>query len=218
MTKTTKSKQEKDFKSEAFKRASSLTLSEIKKVPGGRDAIDRLSGKGMDRSALESSIRVVVMAQIFGYDRPQDVEGFARKSLPLFSSELRRTAHRIDMIRANPFYENILNSYFPAFHWETTCEHLRAYADLWDGLIRAIRIRAQYDPREYDIRLSTKFKLMKRVAAATGSPNCELVATLLNAAYDITGLSLTEESSALGHLWNNRKRKGRYRKWARKMH
>jgi hypothetical protein len=217
MAKATKSKQEKDFKSEALKRASSLTLSEIKKVPGGRDTIDRLSAKGMDPSELESSIRVVVIAQIFGYDRPQDVEGFTRKSLPMFSSELRQTAHRIDMIRANPFYENILNSYFPSFHWETTCESLRAYADLLDSPIRAIRIRGQYDPREYDIRLSTKFKLMKRVAAATGRPNYELVATLLNAAYDLTGLSLTEESSALRHLWSNRKKKARYRKWAIKM-
>lgn len=55
------------------------------------------------------------MAQIFGYDRPQDVEGFSRKSIPLFSSELRRTARQINMIRANPFYENILDSWFPSF-------------------------------------------------------------------------------------------------------
>jgi hypothetical protein len=78
-------------------------------------------------------------------------------------------------------------------------------------------MRAQYDPRGYDIRLSTKFKLLKRVAVATGSPNYELVATLLNAAYDVTGLSLTEESSALRHLWKNRMKKARYQKWALKM-
>jgi hypothetical protein len=217
MTKTTKSDQGKTRTLGLLKRASSLTLPDIRRVPGGADAIERLTAKGMKPNELESLTKVVVMAQIFGYDRPQDVEGFSRKSLPLFSSELRRTAHQINMIRANPFYENILDSWFPSYHWETTCENLRAYADLWDGLIRTIRTKAQYDPRGYDIRLSTKFKLLKRVVVATGSPNYELVATLLNAAYDVTGLSLTEEASALRHLWKNRMKKARYQKWALKM-
>jgi len=200
-----------------FETGKNITLVNIKRSPGGRRPVERLINKGMEPSALESSIRFVVMAQIYGYDRPQDVAGFSQKSLPQFASELRQTAQHIDMIRANPFYGNILDSWIPSLRWEVTCKDLRAYADLWESLIRVVKMRAKHDPRAYDLRLSTKFKLMRQVAAATGSPNFELVATVLNAAYDLAGLSLTEESSALRHLWRNRNRKARYRRWASMM-
>ena len=217
MTKPVRSSARRTINLEMLGRASKLTLSDIKGWPGARGQAERLIAGGMEPRTLESSIKLVVMAQVFGYDRPQDVAGFTQKSLPMFASELRRTANRIDTIRANPFYGNILDSWFPNSQWEGTCKDLRAYADLWENLIRVVRMRAQYDPREYVLPLSTKFKLMKQVAAATGSPNFELVAALLNAAYDLIDLSLTEESSALRHLWRNRQRKARYRRWASKM-
>jgi hypothetical protein len=69
MTKTTKSNQGKTRTLEPLKRASSLTLPDIRRVPGG-DAIERLIAKGMKPNELESLIKVAVMAQIFAYNRP----------------------------------------------------------------------------------------------------------------------------------------------------
>jgi hypothetical protein len=84
---------------------------------------------------------------------------------------------------------------------------LRAYADFWDVVIRAVRQSAKDNPRKYDLRLFAKRRLMAVVAEATGAPHYNMLAELLNAAYGIVGLPLIEEASALRRLWENHVKK-----------
>jgi hypothetical protein len=171
----------------------------------------------MKPERLESAVQFVVLVQVMTPVKIHDVRGFSRKSLALFPQELRRTATRIEMIRGNPLYGLALKSLLPGHHWEETCKNLRAYADYSDILIRAFRQAAEDNPRNYDLRLFSKRELMDKVTEATGRPHYNKVADLLNAAYDIVDPSLSEEASALRHLWKNHVKKNnqlRYRKMA----
>jgi hypothetical protein len=194
------------------------SLGEIKKAPMGKAAIEKLVAAGAEPDRLGLAVQFVVLVQIMPGVKIQDVRGFSRESLTLFSEELRRTATHIEMIRGNPFYVMALNLFLPGPHWEKTCKNLRAYADFWDALIRGIRQAAEDNPREYDLRLFSKRRLMAEIARATGRPpHYNRLAHLLNAAYDAAGLPLREEASALRHLWQNHVKKNaqrRYRKMA----
>jgi hypothetical protein len=136
------------------------------------------------------------------------------ESLALFSEELRRTATRLETVRDHLYYGTIWDSLSPGTQWKDTCNNLREYADFWEVLLRAVRKRSQDDPRQFDLRLALKRSLMVKVEKATGSPHTDWVADILNAAYDAAGLLLSEEASALRHLWTKVKKKARYRKWA----
>jgi hypothetical protein len=190
------------------------TLSEIKKVPNGSRVLEQFVAAGMDSETLQIAIRAVVLAQILPPVRLQDVEGFSAKSLALFSEELRRTATRLETVREHLYYGTIWDSLSSGTQWKDTCKSLREYADSWEFLIRAVRKRSQDDPRQFDLRLALKRKLMVKVQKATGSPHPDWVADILNAAYDVAGLPLSEEASALRHLWTKVKKKAQYRKWA----
>lgn len=190
------------------------SLSEIRRVANGSRAIERFLEAGMDSETLQIAVRAVVLAQILPSVRLQDVEGFSAKSLALFSDELRRTATRLEAVRDHIYYGTIWDSFLPGSQWKDTCKNLREHADSWEVLIRTVRKRSQDDPRQFDLRLALKRKLMMKVQKATGSPHPDWVADILNAAYDVARLSLTEEASALRHLWSKVKKKARYRKWA----
>jgi hypothetical protein len=193
------------------------SLADIVKAPMGRAAIEELVAAGTEEDKLEMAVRLVVFAQMLPAVRIQDVRGFSRKSLPLFPEELRRTATRIEMVRGNPFYGMAANLFLPGNHYEEICKNLRAYADFWEVVIRAIRQTAQDNPREYELRLFAKRRLMAVVAEATGKPHYNTLAKLLNAAYDSVDLRFAEEASALRRLWENHVKssnKRRYRRMA----
>lgn len=190
------------------------TLSDIRKVPNGSGVLERLLEAGMESETLQIAVRAVVLAQMLPSVRLQDVDGFSAESLALFSEELRRMATRLETVREHLYYGTIWDSFSPGSQWKGTCKNLREYADSWEVLIRTVRKRSQDDPRQFDLRLALKRKLMVKVHKATGSPHPDWVAAILNAAYDVAGLSLSEEASALRHLWTKVKKKARYRKWA----
>ena len=194
-----------------------VTLADIMKAPMGRAAIEELLAAGMERDRLESAVQIVVLARLMPAVKPQDVRGLSRKSLALFPEELRRTATRIEMIRGNPLYGMALDLFLPGSHWKETCNNLRNYANFSDILIRALRKGAEDNPREYDLLLFAKRRLMAEIAKATGDPPYARLAELLNAAYYIVDLPMSEESSALRHLWETHVKKTaqrRYGRWA----
>jgi hypothetical protein len=191
------------------------SLADIMRAPMGRAAIKELVAAGVEQARLESAIRFVVFVQIMPAVRIHDVKGFSRKSLALFPEELRRAATRIEMVRGNPFYGMAESLFLPSSHWEEICKNLRAYADFWDVLIHAVRQAAEDNPRECDLRLFGKRRLMAVVAEATGEPHYNLVEELLNAAYGIVGLRLLEEESALRRLWKNHVKKSTKRHYRR---
>lgn len=170
------------------------TLGDIEKTPNGRAVVKDLIAAGVERKELESAIKFVMFVQIMPPPgRLHDVKGLSRKSLPLFSQELRRAATRIELVRKNPLYGMFLNLFLPGPHWEQTCDYLREYANWLDILIPAFRKGAEDNPREYDLRLFSKRRFMAEVAKATGTPHCDLVAQVLNVAYDVAGLQLSED-------------------------
>src|SRR5258708_10981603 len=135
----------------------------------------------------------------------------------MLPTELRSTASSSGMVRGNPFYALAANLFLPCNHYEEICKNLRAYADFWEVVIRAIRQTAQDNPREYELRLFAKRRLMAVVAEATGKPHYNTLAKLLNAAYDSVDLRFAEEASALRRLWENHVKssnKRRYRRMA----
>jgi hypothetical protein len=195
-------------------------FADIMKAPMVRAAIEELVAAGMNQHRLELAVQSVVFFQIMPAVRVQDVRGFTRKSITLFPGELRRTATRIEMVSGSLFYGMVANLFMPGSHWEETCKNLRAYADLWDVLIPAFRQTSKDNPREYDLRLFAKRRLIAEVAEATGKPRYNRLAELLTAAYDAVDLPLREEASALRHLWEihvKKMAKRRYRRMALKM-
>jgi hypothetical protein len=186
----------------------------------GRAAIEELLAAGVEQDRLESAVQIVVLARLMPVIKFQDVRGFSRKSLALFPEELRRTATRIEMIRGNPLYGMALDLFLPGSHWKETCNNLRNYANFSEILIRALRKGAEDNPREYDLVLFSKRRLLAEIADATGRPHYDRVAELLNAAFDLVAPedeTLNEDGSALRHLWKRHTKKSaqrRYRRWA----
>jgi len=196
-------------------------LDDIRKAPNGNAAVEALVSAGVEPEKLEWAMQLVVLVHLMPpAARLQDVRGFTRKSLPMFPNELRRTARRIEIVRKNPMYAAVLNLCVPSSKWEQTCSDLKTYADWLDIVIRSMRQNAEDNPREYDLRLFSKRRLLAEVAEATGDPYCGQVAELLNAAYDLAdpeGPIRTEDASALGHLWKTHVKKNaqrRSRRWA----
>lgn len=191
------------------------SLSEVMKAPMGRTATEKLVAEGVEQNKLESALKFVVFVQMKRPARVQDVRGFSQRSLALFPEELRRTATRIEMVLGHPLYGTAANLFLPGPDWEKTCKNVRAYAEVLDGVIRAIRQSARDNPRERDLRLFAKRRLMEVVAEAAGRPHYKMLAELLNAAYGIVGLPLYEEESALRRLWGNHVKKVAKRRYRR---
>lgn len=201
------------------------SLDEVRKAPNGngREPVEALLSAGVRAEDLEAAMEFVVFVHLMPKAaRFQDVRGFSGRSLALFPDELRRTARRIEMIRKNPFYAALLNLRVPGSKWEQTSDDLRSCADWLEAVIQGIRQNAEANPREYDLRLFSKRRLLATVAGATGNAHCDQVAALLNAAYDVAAPEAPlrmEEASALRHLWIQYKKtntKRRYHRWAKK--
>jgi hypothetical protein len=154
------------------------SLDDIRKAPNGNAAVSALISAGVNPEKLERAMQFVVFIHLMPPAvRFQDVRGFTRKSLPLFPDELRRTARRIELIRKNPMYAATLNFCVPVSRWEQTCSDLRIYARWLELVIRGIRQNAEDNPREYDLKLFSKRRLLTEVAEATGNPHSRHVAT-----------------------------------------
>jgi hypothetical protein len=169
--------------------------------PMGKWALEKLTAAGAKADMLESSIGFVVFAHFAKPFKISAVRGYSRKSLDLVAKDLRHVAVHIERISENPFYLMAIHQVLPGPHWKTIPADLRKYAEVLESTIRVVRELGRKNPREYDILLFSKRRLISEVFMETGKPHYNWLAALLNAAYMAAGLESYEEASRLRHLW-----------------